>query len=375
MQTSSQQAPLPFLNLKTVHEQYQDELLEAMKRVLHSGWYIRGKEVQQFEYKMAQYVGVNHCIAVGNGLDALRLILRAYIQLGKLAKGDHIIVPYNTFIATVLAITEEGLKPIFISPDPNTFNLDSTKLRSCLTAKTKAIMPVHLYGRVCFDRELQQFAQRYKLLIIGDAAQSMGAECNGKKSASLGNAAATSFYPGKNLGALGDGGAVFTNNENLANIIRALANYGSEQKYVHRYKGMNSRLDELQAAVLSVRLKYLDNENKRRRVIASYYNRNIDNQHIQLPNHPQNASHVWHLYVIRTAHRTALQKHLDRKGIQTQIHYPIPIYQQEAYSNLVVRRCKITEQLHNEILSLPMSPVLKPHEVNRVIDAVNSFRP
>ncbi|MCP4438413.1 MAG: DegT/DnrJ/EryC1/StrS family aminotransferase [Aureispira sp.] len=366
---------VPFLDLKKRNMYYKDELLNAMTRVTESGWYIQGKEVEAFQQEFANYIGVGFCVGVGNGLDALRLIIRSYIKLGKLSKGDEVIVPHNTFIATVLAISEEGLKPILASPYLENYNLDTSKLRRYLSPKTKAIMPVHLYGQICFDNRLKAFADRYNLLIIEDAAQSAGASLPYKKSGNLGHAAATSFYPGKNLGALGDGGAVLTNDEQLAKMVRALANYGSSSKYIHEWKGLNSRLDELQAAVLRVKLKYLDKENNHRRIIAECYNRKINNPYVVTPcPHKYPSAHVWHLYVIRTPYRQALQQHLNKYGIQTLIHYPTPIYKQGAYPELANQHCSITDKLHQEVLSLPIGPSLTAIEVNRVIEAINSFQ-
>ena len=363
---------IKFLDLQKVNLQYQQELEEAILRVFRSGWYLLGNEVTSFEKELSTYINTPHAIGVANGLDALRLILRAYIELGVIEKGDEIIVPANTYIASVLAITDNELVPVFVEPDEETFNLDSSKIEEHITSKTKAIMVVHLYGRVCWDEKLTELAQKHHLKIIEDNAQAIGAEWNGIKTGALGDASGFSFYPGKNLGAIGDAGAVTCKDESLANCIRSIANYGSTVKYQNDFKGLNSRIDEIQAAVLRVKLKYLDVENNRRREIAHSYIEQIKNDNLILPSKPINdAEHVWHLFVIRTKERDFLQKQLLESDIQTLIHYPIPPHQQKAYSNFSEINLPITSQIHNEVLSLPISPVLLNDEVIAVIKALN----
>ncbi len=354
---------------------HQDAIEQRLLNAFRSGWYLLGEEVKQFEKHLSEYIGANHIIGVANGLDALRLICKAYIELGIFAKGDEIIVPANTYIASVLAITDCNLIPVFVEPEDATFNIDISKIEAAITPKTKAVMIVHLYGRAVFNEDLKALAQKYNLKIIEDNAQAIGAEINGIKTGNLGDAAGFSFYPGKNLGALGDGGAVTTNDAALAKAIRALANYGSESKYVNIYKGLNSRLDEIQAAVLDEKLKHLDAENSRRREIAQFYIRNISNPLITVPGYPEyEKEHVWHLFVIRTPERDKLQQYLTDNGIQTLIHYPIPLYKQEAYKEYAHLSFPITEAIHNEVLSLPMSPVLTEEEVAKVVNVLNSFK-
>lgn len=369
---------ISFLNLQQINAQYADELKAAAARVIDSGWYLLGNELAQFEEQLAHYVGVKHAIGVANGLDALRLILRAYIEMGVLKEGDEVIVPANTYIASILAITENRLIPILVEPDMNTYNLDLTRIERHITERTKAIMVVHLYGRVCWSEELEAIADTYNLKLIEDNAQAIGAEYitndgKMKKTGSLGNAAGFSFYPGKNLGALGDAGAVTTNDDELAVLIRALGNYGSKQKYVNEYQGLNSRLDELQAAFLNVKLKYLDSENKARIKVAQFYKVNITNTNVVLPNSLNGLDHVWHLFVIRHARRDALQNYLAIRGIQTLIHYPIPPHEQRCYTGLVTESMPITQKIQAEVLSLPMSAVLTSAEQKRIIYTINAF--
>jgi dTDP-4-amino-4,6-dideoxygalactose transaminase len=365
---------IKFLDLQKINLQYQNEIEEAILRVYRSGWYILGQEVENFENALANYISVKNTIGVANGLDALRLIFKAYIEMGLMQEGDEVIVPANTYIATILAITDNKLKPILIEPDIQTFNIDFDKIEQSITSKTKAIMVVHLYGRVCWSEKLEDLAKKYNLKIIEDNAQAIGAEWNGIKTGNLGDGAGFSFYPGKNLGAIGDAGAVTTNDDELAKLIRALGNYGSEQKYENIYQGLNSRLDEIQAAVLNVKLKYLDLENERRRKIADLFNKNIKNENIRLPQIPTNIKeHVWHLYTIRTEIRDKLQNYLSENGIQTLIHYPIPPHKQIAYASLKSKSFPLTEKIHNEILSLPISPIMGVNEVNRVVNLLNQF--
>lgn len=365
---------IKFLDLQKINLAYQQEIEEKLIQTFRSGWYLLGNQVKTFEDNLANYIGVKYAIGVANGLDALRLILRAYIELGIMQKGDEIIVPANTYIASILAISDNGLIPVLAEPNPDSFNLDISKIEEKLTAKTKGIMLVHLYGRVVFSEELKNIAKRYQLKIIEDNAQAIGAEWNSIKTGNLGDAAGFSFYPGKNLGALGDAGAVTTNDEELAKTIRTLANYGSNQKYVNIYQGLNSRLDEIQASVLDVKLKYIDKENNRRREIAEKYISEINNENIILPLVPENGSeHVWHLFVIRTQSREKLQNYLSENGIQTLIHYPIPPHKQEAYRQYNDQNFKITEQIHNEVLSLPISPVMSNDEVETVYNILNEY--
>ncbi len=379
---------IKFLDLQKINAQYSDELKQTVAEVIDSGWYILGKKVELFEQNLASYVGVKHAIAVGNGLDALRLILRGYIELGEMEVGDEVIVPANTYIATILAITDNRLKPILVEPNINSYNLEISLIEQYITPRTKAIMVVHLYGQVCWCEELERIAKKYNLRIIEDNAQAIGAEfCYKttvgddfdkivKKTGALGDAAGFSFYPGKNLGALGDAGAVTTNNDKLAEIIRALSNYGSSRKYVNDYQGLNSRMDEIQAAILAVKLKYIDSENQRRREIAKYYCNNICNSEIILPiakGHQLNNSHVFHLFVIRTPKRDLLQKYMIDNGVQILIHYPLPPHKQGAYKIMNKLVLPVTEKIHNEVLSLPISPVLEITDVNKIVDLLCEF--
>jgi dTDP-4-amino-4,6-dideoxygalactose transaminase len=366
---------IKFLDLNKINQQYKIKLNELSKSIIDSGWYIQGEYVKKIENELANYIGVKNVISCANGLDALRIILKSYIELGIMCKGDEVIVPANTFIASILAISENELIPVIAEPDINSFNLDLSSIEKYITPKTRAIMVVHLYGRVCWSEDLQKIAKKYNLKIIEDNAQAIGAEWKGIKTGALGNAAGFSFYPGKNLGALGDGGAVSTNDDELAKVIRSISNYGSEKKYVHNYIGLNSRLDELQAAFLSIKLPFLDNENKVRQKIAKKYVDGIYNSLIILPNFPNNSSeHVWHLFVIRCKERNRLQQYLLEKEIQTLIHYPIPPHKQKAFNNFFNIDLKVTEKLSEEILSIPISSVMTKNEVEIVIDALNNFR-
>ena len=352
---------IKFLDLQKINLQYQEEIEQKLLEVFRSGWYLLGQQVQTFEKNLAAYVGCQHAVGVANGLDALRLILRAYIELGVMKKGDEIIVPANTYIASLLAISDNGLVPVLVEPDLDTYNIDISKIEEKITSKTKGIMIVHLYGRVVFSEVLQALVKKYDLKLIEDNAQAIGAEWKGVKTGNLGDAAGFSFYPGKNLGALGDAGAVTTNDEKLANTIRALANYGSEEKYVNIYQGLNSRMDEIQAAVLDVKLKYLDEENTQRRLLTKQYLNEIKNPEIVLPQMPSDEKeHVWHLFVIRSADRNKLQDDLLNAGVQTLVHYPIPPHLQQAYKdlNISVGTFPITENIANNCLSLPIWPGL-----------------
>lgn len=365
---------IKFLDLKKINLQHQAEIETQLVETFRSGWYLLGEKVKSFEQNLANYLAAKHVIGVANGLDALRLILRSYIEMGIMSEGDEIIVPANTYIASVLAITDNKLVPVFVEPDIETYNLSTAKVEKNISEKTKGIMVVHLYGRVCFDENLQNLAQKHNLKIIEDNAQAIGASFSGKKTGNLGDAAGFSFYPGKNLGALGDGGAVSTNDDDLAKTLRAIANYGSSKKYVNEFKGLNSRLDEIQAAVLDVKLKYIDSENEVRRNIAKKYCREITNAQIILPEFPENESeHVWHLFTIRCENRERVQNYLQEKGIQTLIHYPIPPHKQECYKEYAHLSLPITEKIHAEILSLPISPVMEDSEVDYVIEMMNQF--
>lgn len=372
---------IPFLNLQALNAQYAEELKQACSRVIDSGWYLQGSELSNFEQAFASYCGTRHCIGVANGLDALILTLRAWKELCKLKDGDEVIVPANTYIASILAITENNLKPVLVEPDPQSHNLCPISLKNAITSKTKVILVVHLYGQLAAMPEIIAMANEHGLLVLEDSAQAHGAELNGKKAGNWGHASGFSFYPGKNLGALGDAGAVTTNDEELAQTIRALGNYGSHKKYENLFQGINSRLDEIQAAMLRVKLKYLDKEIERRREIAIAYTSGIDNPAIHLPlaQHPKPAihnlkNHVFHLYVIRTAKRDALQAHLKAQDIQTLVHYPIPPHKQQAYKLWNNQSYPVTEAMHNEVLSLPMSPVMPDEQVQQVINACNSFK-
>lgn len=409
---------IKFLDLQKVNESYEPQLSEAISRVVKRGWYVLGEEVFSFEQEYANYIGSRYCIGVANGLDALRLILRAYIEIGFMREGDEIIVPANTFIATVLAVTENRLKPVFAEPDIDTYNLDYSSIEDYITERTRAIIVVHLYGRASWSEKLLEIVKRYNIKIIEDNAQAAGAlipaitvqessqsssqnSSKGneltlyKKTGSLGHAAGHSFYPGKNLGALGDGGAVTTDDKDLASIVRSMANYGSSIKYIHDYKGLNSRLDEIQAAALRIKLPHLDKENKRRSEIARYYINNLKHSSINLPlegckrfvsvdvgrkmilDCPENdtiqSGNVWHLFVIRSRVRELLCEYLTSRNIQTIIHYPVPPHKQLAMREYGAIKRPITERISAEVLSLPISPVISDKEVMLVVDAINCF--
>nr|WP_314531321.1 DegT/DnrJ/EryC1/StrS family aminotransferase [uncultured Pseudomonas sp.] len=369
---------IKFLDLKAINHEVRDELLDACARVIDSGWYIGGEELQRFEEAFAEYCGVKHCVGVANGLDALSLTLRAWKELGRLHDGDEVIVPANTYIASVLAITENGLVPVLVEPDPLTYNLNVHNVEQAITSRTKVLLPVHLYGLLSDMPALISIAEQHGLLVLEDSAQSHGASHNGRKAGAWGDASGFSFYPGKNLGALGDAGAITTDDEELAQVLRALRNYGSHEKYQNLYRGVNSRLDEIQAAVLSVKIKYLDAQVTRRREIVQTYLQGIKNTQITLPvptgtQVMEFEEHVWHLFVIRTTHREALQKHLQDEGVQTLIHYPIPIHKQKAYAELSALSLPITEAIHHEVLSLPLGPTMTSEEVQKVVLACNSF--
>jgi len=365
---------IKFLDLQKINLQHQEEIETKLSQVFRSGWYLMGQELSSFESNLSQYIGAKHAIGVANGLDALRLILRGYIEMGIMDRGDEILVPSNTYIASILAISDNGLVPVLVEPDINNYNIDTKKIEEKITSKTKGILIVHLYGRTVFSKELKALAEKHQLKIIEDNAQAIGAEWNGKKAGNLGDAAGFSFYPGKNLGALGDAGAITTNDDELSKTIRALANYGSNQKYVNVYQGLNSRLDEIQAAVLDIKLKYIDEENTVRKNIAKKYIAEISNPKIILPENPADENeHVWHLFVIRTENRNELQKYLTENGIQTLIHYPIPPHKQQAYKEWNEQSFPISEKIHEEVLSLPISPVMTEEEVEKIIEIINEF--
>ncbi len=404
---------IKFLDIQKITVSFEPELSKTIDRVVKRGWFLFGEEVRAFEKEYAEYTGSKHCIGVANGLDALRLILKAWIELGVMKEGDEVIVPANTYIASILAITDNHLKPVLVEPDINTCNLDISLIGQNITDRTRAIMVVHLYGQACWSIQLEDIAKKYNLKIIEDNAQAAGAmvaqssehraqgketplrpaPCALRHTGSLGDAAGHSFYPGKNLGALGDGGAVTTNDDELASVIRSLANYGSTKKYVNDYQGLNSRLDEIQAAVLRVKLLRLDEDNQRRREIAQYYLENITNPKIILPytlsdqhslltsnsqltthNSQLPASHVWHLFVTRHPERDRLQLYLSDHNIQTLIHYPVPPHRQKAYSEWSTLNLPITENIHREVLSLPISQVMSSGEAESVVECLNNFK-
>tara|TARA_B110001469_G_scaffold127101_1_gene146704 strand:- start:16301 stop:17398 length:1098 start_codon:yes stop_codon:yes gene_type:complete len=362
-----------FLDLKKINTQYQYELKAAATRVIDSGLYLMGKELETFEKSYASFCNVKFALGVANGLDSLRLIFRAYIEMGVMKKGDEVIVPANTYIASVLAISDNNLTPVFVEPNIQTYNLDSTLVEEAITFKTKAILTVHLYGQITIDQQLISICKKHNLKLVEDAAQSHGSEWNGKISGEIGDAAGHSFYPGKNLGALGDSGAVTTNDKALADVISALRNYGSYIKYENKYQGLNSRLDEIQAAFLNVKLKYIQKDIYSRRKVANFYLKNIKNPKITLPKVLEQKGHVWHLFVIRTNNRDELKKYLLENGIQTLIHYPIPPHKQEAFKEYNELSFPITEKLHKEVMSLPMSPVMTEKELKNIVTNINNF--
>ncbi|AKC83299.1 aminotransferase [Verrucomicrobia bacterium IMCC26134] len=363
------------LDLKEINRHHRAELLSAFTRVLDSGWYVLGAEVEAFEREFAVWCGADHCVGVGNGLDALTLIFKAYLQQGFMVEGDEVIVPANTYIASILALSAVHLRPVLVEPDAGTFNLDPARIEAAITPRTRAILAVHLYGRAADMSRIMEIARRHRLKVVEDCAQAHGAKHAGQPVGAWGDAAGFSFYPTKNLGALGDAGAVTTSDPSLARMVRALRNYGSEKKYHNLYQGVNSRLDELQAALLRVRLPSLAAENARRREVAASYLAAIRNPRVRLPAMPAEAeAHVWHLFVVRCAERDRLQAYLATQGVQTMVHYPIPPHRQEAYSGgELAGDWPITEAIHAEVLSLPMGPHLADAEVNRVIMAVNEW--
>ena len=364
---------IKFLDLQKLTQKYSAEIKAAADRVIDSGWFLQGKENEEFEAQYANYIGSKYCIGCANGLDALIWIFRAYIELGVMKAGDEVIVPANTYIATILAITENGLKPVLVEPDIDTLQIDENKIEEALTEKTKAICIVHLYGRCAYTKKIADICKSKNLKLIEDNAQAHGCTFEGVKTGNLGDAAGHSFYPGKNIGALGDAGAVTTNDEDLAKTIRALANYGSSKKYVFKYCGRNSRLDEIQAAFLKIKLAHIDEDNKRRQEIAKFYYENIKNPLVRLPKLLDDANNVYHLFPILCEKRDALQAHLSQNQIQTLIHYPIAPHKQECYKEWNSISLPITEKIHAQELSLPISPVLELEEAEEVVRAVNEF--
>jgi dTDP-4-amino-4,6-dideoxygalactose transaminase len=370
---------IPFQDLKIINFQYKQEILKSFKRIYDSGWYIKGEEVKCFEDDFAKYCGTKYCIGVANGLDALNLILRAWKEQGKIKDGDEVIVPANTYIASILAITENRLTPVLVDPDENTYNLCPIRTRSAITKKTKVILVVHLYGQLSPMPKIMDLANEHNLLVLEDSAQAHGAELQGIKSGNWGNAAAFSFYPTKNLGAFGDAGAVTTNDHELAEMIKIISNYGSKKKYENLYMGVNSRLDEIHAAILRIKLKYLDTSNLIRQKIAKNYINNIHNILIKLPVSNNSSSlkltnHVFHLFVIRIKNRDRFQKYLFDSGIETLIHYPIPAHKQKSFKNLNKISLPLTEQICDEIISLPFYPGLSDQNISKIIDSLNVYK-
>ena len=375
-----------FLDLQAINRSFEPTLSEAVQRVVNTGWYLLGEETKQFEQLYATFTGAKHCIGVANGLDALRLIIKAWIEMGCIKEGDEIIVPANTYIASILAITDNRLVPVLVEPDIRTYNIDPFLIEEKITERTRAIMVVHLYGQIAMHPEMERLALKYNLKLIEDSAQSQGAEYTGtdgmiKIAGNIGDAAGHSFYPGKNLGALGDAGAITTNDNELAEIVRTIANYGSKVKYQNAYAGLNSRLDEIQAATLRVKLKRLNQDNQLRRNVAQYYMEHINNEQIILPTIDnltklvvgRYKAHVWHLYVIRHKNRKKLQQFLEQKGVQTLIHYPIPPHKQGAFKQWNHLTYPVTEAIHNQVLSLPISPLMKNSEREYVVNMLNAF--
>lgn len=363
-----------FNDLKGVTELHGDEIYQTVKDVIDSGWYLQGKANQKFEEDYAKYIGSPYCVGCANGLDALIWIYRAYIELGYMKPGDEVIVPSNTYIASILAITENGLKPILVEPDINTLEIDDSKIEMAITEKTKSILIVHLYGRCAYTNKIGELCKKYNLKLVEDNAQAHGCEFNGRKTGSLGDAAGHSFYPSKNLGALGDAGAVTSNDFEVANTIRALANYGSQKKYVFKFRGRNSRLDEIQAAVLDVKLKYLDEDTTQRKFIANYYYDNIKNPLIKLPIRLNDDNNVYHIFPTLCERRDEFKAFLTANGVQTTIHYPIPPHKQNCYTEWNNISLPISEQIHEQELSIPISSVLPFGDAQKVVEIINNFK-
>lgn len=380
---------IKFLDLKAVTALHAEEIKQAAREVIDSGWYLRGKATEAFEADYARYIGVDSCVGVANGLDALTLIYRAYKEMGVMREGDEVIVPANTYIASILAITENGLRPVLVEPDENTLEIDDRLIEQAITPRTRSIMIVHLYGRCAYTERIGELCRRYGLRLVEDNAQAHGccfnenynengnsshsSLCSPQRTGSLGDAAGHSFYPGKNLGALGDGGAVTTNDKALANCVRALANYGSAEKYVFRYRGMNSRLDEIQAAMLDAKLRHLDEDNCQRQRIAHYYYEHISNPKVRLPRFLPDEQNVYHIFPVLCNERERMQRYLAERGIETMIHYPIPPHRQECYKEWSSMRLPITERIHQQELSLPIGPAMTMEEAQIVVEAVNAF--
>ena len=364
---------IKFLDLAAVNAQYTEQLKRAANRVIDSGYYINGPEVEAFNQEFADYCGVNHCIGVASGLDALTIVLSAWKHLGLISDGDEVIVPGNTFVASALAISENNLKPIFVEPCPESFNITVESINKAISKRTKVIMPVHLYGQMAPMKEIMDIAQENNLLVLEDAAQAHGAQLSGKKSGGWGHGAGFSFYPGKNLGALGDAGAITTDDAELASVVRTIANYGSEQKYHHHIQGKNSRLDEMQAAFLRVKLAYLDIDTAKRQQIASDYILQLKNPKITLPVCYNRLSHAWHLFVIKSTKREELQKYLHENGIGTLIHYPIAVHKQKTYEKYNIQKLPICEHLQEIVISIPISPVLGDEDLQKIIAVINHF--
>jgi dTDP-4-amino-4,6-dideoxygalactose transaminase len=366
---------IKFLDLEKINSLHSKELIEKSKNIINSGWYLNGKSLFEFEQNFSKYINTSHVVGVGNGLDALKIILKAYLEKGTFKIGQEVIVPANTYIASIMSILDVGLKPVLVEPCNKTYNINFDLIEEKITKNTCAIMLVHLYGRVCWSNKIEDFKDKYRLKIIEDCAQATGAEINGLKTGALGDAAGFSFYPGKNLGALGDAGAICTNDFELSNICRALSNYGSSEKYVNRYRGYNSRMDEIQAGLLSVKLKYLDQENYKRSEIAKIYAKNINNSKVILPesNGKREKENVWHLFVIRTKFRQQLSDYLAKNGIETLVHYPIPPHKQKCYSRMWLTNFPITEKLSDQVLSLPISQVLTKTEALKIAEIINQF--
>ena len=365
---------IKFLDLQKITAKYADEIHAAVNRVVDSGWYLQGAENESFESNYAKYIGTQNCISCANGLDALIWIFRAYIELGLMKERDEIIVPANTYIASILAITENKLVPVLVEPSLDTYQIDDTKIEQAITDKTKGILIVHLYGQCAYTQKIGTICKKYNLKLIEDNAQAHGCLFEGQKTGSIGDAAGHSFYPGKNLGAFGDGGAVTCNDQMLAETVRALANYGSLKKYVFKYTGRNSRLDEIQAAVLNVKLNHLDEDIELRKQVAAYYIEHITNPAIVVPKVPNRDAHVFHLFPIRSNRRNELQAYLTEHGVQTIIHYPIPPHKQECYKEWNGLSFPITEQIHDEELSLPISPVMELFEIQKIVDLLNAWK-
>lgn len=365
---------IPYLDLKAVNALHAAEIEEAVMRATRSGWYLLGRENEAFEREYAAYIGTDHAVGVANGLDALTLILRAYIELGVLAPGDEVLVPSNTYIASILAISDNMLKPVLVEPDPETLQIDAEAMERAVTPRTRAAMTVHLYGRCAYSDAVADVCRRHGLKLIEDNAQAHGCLWHGRRTGSLGDAAGHSFYPGKNLGALGDGGAVTTSDPVLAQTVRALANYGSARKYIFKYCGRNSRLDELQAAVLRAKLPHLDADNDRRREIARFYDTHISHPLVTVPATADYSANVVHIYPVLAEHRDSLQRHLLDRGIHTLIHYPVPPHRQECYGDSLGTSFPVSEHIHARELSLPLSPAMGMDDARRVVEAVNSWK-